>query len=198
MDGQDLSNALKNETNINRSSPGTIAVTNTAVLLTFDDPEEFLINVSTPFLNPVKSFIKSVQTSGMNFPEMGNADSRACLNMHAAFTRKGINFFELVLKQGIEIPEGASEFDFWLWGNDSRYLLNAHFTHSGNQEQILKLADFTFLGWRRITVPLSGSIAVKEQKTRPVLTKFRVWSSDPAVVQECNFFIDSMNCNIFR
>ncbi len=121
-----------------------------------------------------------------------NSDTLQALGVNARFDRQGYNTIEIIPGQGegenwverrLPLPGRIKMFDFWVWGSNYNYSIEAHFmdyrgiTHrfemipAGDvrQQPIRKAGSLNFNGWRNMYIDIPGYVK-QSQSYKPNYT----------------------------
>lgn len=126
--------------------------------------------------------------------------------VQVAYHRKGDNWFEIIPVvegesgelENYEIPLGGlvKQIDFWVWGANYVYILEAMVRDAEGRVHVLRVAPMTFNGWRNVVVNIPNSIRQQSRlRSGPenlTLVGFRVRSDPNEYVDDFTIFFDQL------
>lgn len=126
-----------------------------------------------------------------------------CLGIHVQFNRRGYNAIEIVpgqIQNGeweartLDIPGRASTLDFWVWGSNYDYYMEAHLKDPSGQVHVLNMGDLSYVGWKNLIVDIPRQIKQSQQYVPRYqglsLSKLVIWTRPEEKVDDYYVYID--------
>ncbi len=126
------------------------------------------------------------------------------LGTHFKFDRQGYNYIEFIpvttdsegeiVHNPIDIPGRVQQIDFWAWGSDFDYYMEAHIRDFRGVVHTLYMGDLNFVGWRNMRVDIPSYIP-QSQQYAPYLSSLKLeklvmWTKPQERVFNCYLYLD--------
>ena len=150
-----------------------------------------------PVFQRVQTFPRALYNR--NNPAPDNAQA---FGVRAGFVRQGYNYLEFIPvygsdpTKGIPIPGIAKTMDFWVWGSNYNYYLEAHLRDYRGVSHVIRMGDTNFRGWNNLQARIPSIIPQQDYNDplgkRLQITKIVLWTTPGEKVNDFYIYIDEI------